>query len=135
MFVLLMVENAFDLRQKLTSFPLTSGSRPLMGSPSLLHSWYSRGVLSPEVKRGRGVMLTTHPLLMPRLEKNRCYTSSPPKRHPSFLVASFYPYLYENLLIGSEVTGCGQGVRDSTCTSYCDAEVSNNTSKYSGMTK
>jgi hypothetical protein len=36
---------------------------------------------SPGVKRGRGVMLTTHPHLVPRLRMSRSYTSSPPKRH------------------------------------------------------
>jgi hypothetical protein len=32
------------------------------------------GALSPGVKRGRGVMLTTHPFLVPRLRKSRSYT-------------------------------------------------------------
>jgi hypothetical protein len=36
------------------------------------------GVLSPGVKRGRGVTLTTHPHLVPRLRMSRSYTSSPP---------------------------------------------------------
>jgi hypothetical protein len=36
------------------------------------------GVLSPGVKRGRGVMLTTHPHLVRRLSMSRSYTSSPP---------------------------------------------------------
>jgi hypothetical protein len=38
------------------------------------------GVLSPGVKRGRGVMLTTHPHLVPRSRMSKSYTSSPPKR-------------------------------------------------------
>jgi hypothetical protein len=38
------------------------------------------GVLSPGVKRGRGVMLTTHPLLVPMSWMSRSYTFSPPKR-------------------------------------------------------
>jgi hypothetical protein len=38
------------------------------------------GVLSPWVKRGRGVTLTTHPHLVPRLIMSRSYTSSPPMR-------------------------------------------------------
>jgi hypothetical protein len=33
----------------------------------------------PGVKRGRGVMLTTHPHLVPRSWMSRSYTSSPPK--------------------------------------------------------
>jgi hypothetical protein len=36
------------------------------------------GVLSPGVKRGRGVTLTTHPHLVPRSRMSRSYTSSPP---------------------------------------------------------
>jgi hypothetical protein len=38
------------------------------------------GVISPGAKRGRGVMLTTHPHLVPRLRMSRSYTSSHPKR-------------------------------------------------------
>jgi hypothetical protein len=38
------------------------------------------GVLSPGVKRGRGVTLTTHPHLVPRSWMSRSHTSSPPKR-------------------------------------------------------
>jgi hypothetical protein len=40
------------------------------------------GVLSMGVKRGRGVMLTTHPHLVPRSWMRRSYTYSPPKRLP-----------------------------------------------------
>jgi hypothetical protein len=36
------------------------------------------GVLSPGVKCGRGVTLTTHPHLVPRLRMSRSYTSSSP---------------------------------------------------------
>jgi hypothetical protein len=35
------------------------------------------GILSPGVKRGRGVTLTTHPHLVPRSRMSRSYTSSP----------------------------------------------------------
>jgi hypothetical protein len=38
------------------------------------------GVLSPGVKRGRGVTLTTHPHLVPRSGMSKSYTSSPHKR-------------------------------------------------------
>jgi hypothetical protein len=34
----------------------------------------------PGSKCGRGVLLNTHPLLVPRLKKERGYTSSPPMR-------------------------------------------------------
>jgi hypothetical protein len=36
------------------------------------------GVLSPGLKRGRGVTLTTHLHLVPRSRMSRSYTSSPP---------------------------------------------------------
>jgi hypothetical protein len=36
------------------------------------------GALSPGIKRGRGVMLTTHPLLVLRLRKSRSYSFSHP---------------------------------------------------------
>jgi hypothetical protein len=50
----------------------------LWGPPSLEGV---QTVLSREAKRGRDVMLTTQPLLVPTLKKSRSYTSSPPKRH------------------------------------------------------
>jgi hypothetical protein len=58
-------------------FFLVSASRPALGSTQPPIQWVP-GVLSPVVKRGRGVMLTTHPHLVPRLCKSRSYTSSPP---------------------------------------------------------
>jgi len=36
------------------------------------------GVLSPGLKRGRGVTLITHPHLVPRSKMNRSYIFSPP---------------------------------------------------------
>jgi hypothetical protein len=51
----------------------------LWGPPSLLPNGYRR-VLSPGVKRGRGVMLATDHHLVPRLRMSRSYTSSPPRR-------------------------------------------------------
>jgi hypothetical protein len=43
---------------------------------------YSLGIGGPfpGVKRGRGVTLTTHLHLVPRLSMSRSYTSSPPRR-------------------------------------------------------
>jgi hypothetical protein len=44
-------------------------------------------VLFRGVKRGRGVMLTTHPVLVPRLRKSS--TSCVPKRHPLRVAGPF----------------------------------------------
>jgi hypothetical protein len=60
-------------------FPLASVSRPALGPTQPPVQWVA-GVLSPGLKRGRGVTLTTHPHLVPRSRMSRSYTSSPPKR-------------------------------------------------------
>jgi hypothetical protein len=67
---------AFDPRQRQRIF---SASRPALGPTQPPVQWVP-GALSLGVKSGRGVMLTTHPLLVPGLRKCRSYTSSPPKR-------------------------------------------------------
>jgi hypothetical protein len=46
------------------------------------------------VKRGRGVMLTTHPLLVPRLRKGRSYTSCHPNAPLWSVTGPLYLYLY-----------------------------------------
>jgi hypothetical protein len=46
-------------------FPLASVSRPALGPTQLPVQWVP-GVLSLGLKRSRGVMLTTHPHLVPR---------------------------------------------------------------------
>jgi hypothetical protein len=54
----------------------------------------------PGVKSGRGVMLTTHPHLVPRSRMSRSYTSSPPKRHHDVLLdclAFLLPFLPRNM--------------------------------------
>jgi hypothetical protein len=57
------------------------------GPPSFLYNGY-RGVLSPAVKYGRGVIPTTHLLPMPRLRKSRSYTSCLPNpQAPSWRLA------------------------------------------------
>jgi hypothetical protein len=57
--------SGFDSRQGQRIFPLASVSRPALGPTQPPVQWVP-GVFSPGVKRGRGVMLTTHPHLVPR---------------------------------------------------------------------
>jgi hypothetical protein len=64
----------FGFRQGQRTFLLASASRQALGPTQLR-------ILSPGVKRGRGVRLTTHPQLVPRSRTNRSYTSSSPKCH------------------------------------------------------
>jgi hypothetical protein len=66
----------FDPRQG-QIFLLAPASRPALGPTEPPIQWVP-GVLSPGVKRGRGVTLTTHPHLASRLRMSRSYTSSPP---------------------------------------------------------
>jgi hypothetical protein len=64
-------------------FALASGSRPALGPTHPPDQWVP-GILSPGLKRGRGVTLTTHPHLVPGT-RMRSYTSSPPQA-PSWRV-------------------------------------------------
>jgi hypothetical protein len=52
-------------------------SRPALGPTQPPVQWVP-GVFSLGVKRGRGVMLTTHPYLVPRSWMSRSYTALPP---------------------------------------------------------
>jgi hypothetical protein len=67
----------FDPRQGQRIFLLAPTSRSALGPTQPPMQWVP-GALSPGVKRGRDVTLTTHPHLVPRLSKSRIYTSSPP---------------------------------------------------------
>jgi hypothetical protein len=67
----------FDLRQGQRIFLLAAASRPALGPTQSPIQWVP-AVISPGVKRGRGVTLTTHPHLVPRSTMSRSYTSSPP---------------------------------------------------------
>jgi hypothetical protein len=75
-------------------FPLISASRPALEPTQPPIQWVP-GALSPRVKRGRGVMLTTHPLLVPRLRKSRSYTSC----HPDAPLCSVTGPLYLSFLL------------------------------------
>jgi hypothetical protein len=57
--------SGFDPRQGQRIFPLSSVSRPALGPTQPPVQWVP-GVHSLGVKRSRGVMLTTHPHLVPR---------------------------------------------------------------------
>jgi hypothetical protein len=56
---------------------VASVTRPALGSTQPPVQWVP-GVLSPRLKRSRGVTLTTHPHLVPKLRMSRSYTFSPP---------------------------------------------------------
>jgi hypothetical protein len=57
--------SGFDPQQGQRIFPLFSVSRPALEPIQSPVQWIP-GVISPGVKRGRGVTLTTHPHLVPR---------------------------------------------------------------------
>jgi hypothetical protein len=69
----------FDPRQRQRIFPLISASRPALGPIQPPVQWVL-GIFHGD-KCGRGVLPTTHPLLMPWDKKGRGYTSSPSVRH------------------------------------------------------
>jgi hypothetical protein len=69
-----LTRSGFDRRQGQRIFPLTSWSRPASEPTQSPIQWVP-GALFLWVKRGRGLMLTAHPLVVPRLRKCRNYTS------------------------------------------------------------
>jgi hypothetical protein len=56
--------------------PLASVSRLALGTTQPPVQWIP-GCLSPGLRRGRGVMLTTHPHLVPRSRMSKRYTRLP----------------------------------------------------------
>jgi hypothetical protein len=73
---MLRVQASIPQRQRI--FLVASASRLALEPTQPPVQWVP-GVLSPGVKRGRGVMLTTHTHLVPRLRMSRIYTSFPPR--------------------------------------------------------
>jgi hypothetical protein len=85
--------SSFDPRQRRKDFPLTPVSGPALGLTQPPVQWVP-GVLSPGLKHGRGMTLTTHPHLVPRSRMGRSYTSSPPKHLHGVCWDSFSFYKY-----------------------------------------
>jgi hypothetical protein len=59
------------------------------------------GVLSPGLKSGRGVMLTTHPLLVPRLRNSGSYTSSHPNAPLRSVTGPLYLFTFTHTTLSS----------------------------------
>jgi hypothetical protein len=83
----------FDPRQGQRIFLLAPGSRPALGPTQHPIQWVP-AVLSPVVKRGRGVTLTPHPHLVPSLRMSRSYTSCPPHVPPWHVAGQLYFLFY-----------------------------------------
>jgi hypothetical protein len=81
--------STFDPRQRRKDFSCTLVSRPALRPTQSPVQCVPR-VLSPRLKRGRGVTLTTHPHLVPRSRMSRSHTSSPPKRLRGVYWDSFF---------------------------------------------
>jgi hypothetical protein len=69
-------------------FLLSCVSRPALGSTQPPVQWVP-GVLSPGLKRGRGVTLTTQPHLVPRSRMSRSYTPLPPSAFVAYSWTAF----------------------------------------------
>jgi hypothetical protein len=74
-------------------YPLAFLSRQAVGPTQTSVQWVL-GVLSQEIKRGRGVTLTTHPHLVLRSWMGRSYTSSPPQAPPWRVAGLLYLFIF-----------------------------------------
>jgi hypothetical protein len=113
--------SGFDPRQGQRIFPLASVSRPALGPTQPPVQWVP-GVLSPGVKRGWCVMLTTHPHLVPRSWMSRSYISSPPQAPPWCVTGLLYFFTFtSNILlemVGKISTNKGFAVIETVVKSY-----------------
>jgi hypothetical protein len=74
-------------------FPLASVSRPALGPTQPPVQWVP-GVLSPGLKRGQGVTLTTHPHLVPRSWMSRSYIPLPASASMACRGTALLIYIY-----------------------------------------
>jgi hypothetical protein len=85
-FLIFVFKIIVDIVEIILCFQTGSGAHPASCT-------VGTGGSFPGVKRGRGVMLTTHPLLVPRLKKSRSYTSCHPNAHLWSVTGPLYIFL------------------------------------------
>jgi hypothetical protein len=78
--ILIYIGRRFDPRQKRKDFSSSLCVQTFSGAHPASCTM-DTGVLSPGVKRGRGVTLTSHPHLVPRSKMSRSYISPPKNLH------------------------------------------------------
>jgi hypothetical protein len=103
----------FDPWQGQRIFLLAPASRLALGPTQPPIQWVL-GVLSPGVKCGWGVTLTTHAHLVPRLSMSRSYTSSPPCASvacsgTAFFRAIIILFSHISVIFSRKYTGLCQG--------------------------
>jgi hypothetical protein len=86
--ILIYIGRRFDSRQKQKDFSSSLCVQTFSGAHPASCTM-DTGVLSPGVKRGRDVSLTSHPHLMPTSKMNRSYTP-PPQETPWCAVGLLY---------------------------------------------
>jgi hypothetical protein len=84
-------------------FLMASVSTPALRPTQPPVQWVP-GVLSPGLKRGRSVTLTTHPQLVPRSRMSRSYISSPPSASVACSGTALAFYLFRSNYIILQLT-------------------------------